>query len=88
MEAVTDQLAVSAGLKRYEIANLARPGHERPQPPVLASSPVPRDRAGAHASDGGLGRWWNAASLEGYLAALRPLDGSAPKLATRWTRAA
>ena len=81
MEAVTDELAASAGLRRYEIANLARPGHESRhnllywrRRPYLAIGP------GAHASDGGLERWWNAASLQGYLAALRPLDGSAPRL--------
>jgi oxygen-independent coproporphyrinogen-3 oxidase len=81
MDAITDALAGAAGFRRYEIANLARPGHESRhnllywrRRPYLAIGP------GAHASDGGLERWWNAASLRGYLSALRPADGSAPTL--------
>ena len=70
-----------AGLRRYEIANLARPGHESRhnllywrRRPYLAIGP------GAHASDGGLVRSWNAASLSGYLDALRPTDDRPPRL--------
>lgn len=71
MELLTDELATSAGLRRYEIANLARPGFESRhnllywrRRPVLAIGP------GAHAFDGGRRRTWNAARLEGYLTAL------------------
>ncbi len=71
MELLTDELAVAAGIERYEIANLARPGQESRhnrlywrRRPYLALGP------GAHASDGALTRTWNAAGLDGYLAAL------------------
>jgi oxygen-independent coproporphyrinogen-3 oxidase len=71
MELLTDELAASAGLRRYEIANLARPGFEARhnllywrRRPVLAIGP------GAHAFDGDRRRRWNAAPLEPYLAAL------------------
>jgi oxygen-independent coproporphyrinogen-3 oxidase len=79
MELLTDELAEAAGLRRYEIANLARPGHESRhnllywrRRPVLALGP------GAHAFDGVRVRTWNAARLDGYLAALaagRPPPG-------------
>ncbi len=72
MELLTDELAAAAGLRRYEIANLARPGRESRhnllywhRRPYLALGP------GAHASDGALRRTWNAARLDGYIAALR-----------------
>jgi oxygen-independent coproporphyrinogen-3 oxidase len=71
MESLSDELAGAAGLARYEIANLARPGFESRhnllywrRRPYLAIGP------GAHASDGNLVRSWNAARLDGYLAAL------------------
>ena len=71
MELLTDELTGAAGLRRYEIANLARPGHESRhnllywhRRPYLALGP------GAHASDGGLVRSWNAARLDGYIGAL------------------
>jgi len=71
MELLTDELATAAGLERYEIANLARPGRESRhnllywrRRPYLALGP------GAHASDGALRRTWNAARLDGYLARL------------------
>jgi oxygen-independent coproporphyrinogen-3 oxidase len=71
MERLTDELASAAGLRRYEIANLARPGEESRhnrlywrRRPYLALGP------GAHASDGGLTRSWNAARLDAYTAAL------------------
>ncbi len=77
MEMLTDELAVSAGLRRYEIANLARPGFESRhnllywrRRPVLAVGP------GAHAFDGRQRRSWNAARLDRYLAALS--DGRLP----------
>jgi oxygen-independent coproporphyrinogen-3 oxidase len=71
MELLTDELAAAAGLRRYEIANLARPGHESRhnllywrRRPHLAIGP------GAHAFDGVRTRSWNAARLDPYLAAL------------------
>jgi oxygen-independent coproporphyrinogen-3 oxidase len=71
MELLTDELTAEAGFVRYEIANLARPGHESRhnllywrRRPYLAVGP------GAHASDGALTRIWNAARLDGYLGAL------------------
>jgi len=77
MELITDELAGAAGLERYEVANLARPGQESRHNllywrrcPYLALGP------GAHASDGALRRTWNAARLEGYIGALG--DGRLP----------
>jgi oxygen-independent coproporphyrinogen III oxidase len=77
MELLTDELAALAGLRRYEIANLARSGFESRhnllywrRRPVLAIGP------GAHAFDGRRRRSWNAARLDGYLAALS--DGRLP----------
>lgn len=71
MELLTDDLVGEAGLRRYEIANVARPGHESRhnllywrRRPYLAIGP------GAHASDGAARRWWNAARLDGYVASL------------------
>ena len=71
MEAITDEMAAAAGLVRYEIANLARPGQESQhnllywrRRPYLALGP------GAHASDGALRRTWNAARLDRYIDAL------------------
>jgi oxygen-independent coproporphyrinogen-3 oxidase len=77
MEVLTDELAEPAGLRRYEVANLARPGHESRhnllywrRRPYLALGP------GAHASDGALRRSWNAARLDRYMGALE--RGSLP----------
>jgi oxygen-independent coproporphyrinogen-3 oxidase len=77
MELLTDELAEAAGLHRYEIANLARPGFASRhnllywrRRPYLAIGP------GAHASDGARQRTWNGAPLDGYLAALA--DGRLP----------
>jgi oxygen-independent coproporphyrinogen-3 oxidase len=71
MELLTDELAAAAGMRRYEIANLARPGHESRhnllywrRRPHLAIGP------GAHAFDGARTRSWNAAPLDAYLTAL------------------
>jgi oxygen-independent coproporphyrinogen-3 oxidase len=71
MELLTDDLASAAGLRRYEVANLARPGRQSRhnllywrRRPYLALGP------GAHASDGHRRRSWNAARLDGYIEAL------------------
>jgi oxygen-independent coproporphyrinogen-3 oxidase len=94
MELLTDELAWPAGLRRYEIANLARPGHESRhnllywrRRPYLALGP------GAHASDGARRRTWNAAPLPGYLGALAagrlpPGDGDEVDAATALAEAA
>ncbi len=75
MELLTDELAEAAGLRRYEIANLARPGYESRhnllywhRRPYLALGP------GAHASDGVQQRTWNAARLDRYVAALEAAE--------------
>lgn len=71
MELLTDELTEAAGLQRYEIANLARPGYESRhnllywrRRPYLGLGP------GAHASDGRRRRTWNAARLDRYIEAL------------------
>jgi oxygen-independent coproporphyrinogen-3 oxidase len=71
MELLTDELAGAAGLRRYEIANLARPGFESRhnllywrRRPYLGIGP------GAHSFDGARRRRWNAASLRAYTEAL------------------
>ncbi len=71
MELIADAMSGAAGLRRYEVANLARPRRESRhnllywrRRPYLAVGP------GAHASDGALRRWWNAARLDGYIDAL------------------
>jgi oxygen-independent coproporphyrinogen-3 oxidase len=70
----------AAGFRGYEISNWARPGHESvhnlaywERRPYEALGP------GAHAFDGRVRRW-NAARLDGYLAALAPADGGSPRL--------
>ena len=71
----------AAGLRRYEIANLARPGpREPPQPPLLAPSAVPRDRAGSARVRRRARALLERGAAAGYLDALRPHDGSAPRL--------
>jgi oxygen-independent coproporphyrinogen-3 oxidase len=76
--AATDRLA-SAGYRGYEISNWARPGHEsRHDLAYWTRRPYEAAGPGAHAFDG-LTRRWNAARLDGYVAALTPADG-APRL--------
>ncbi|CAN5764829.1 radical SAM family heme chaperone HemW [soil metagenome] len=81
MEAVSEELLAAAGLRRYEIANWARPGHAARhnllywrRRPYLAIGP------GAHGSDGGLERTWNAAALDAYLGALAADEAGAATL--------
>jgi oxygen-independent coproporphyrinogen-3 oxidase len=60
----------------YEISNWARPGHEsRHNIAYWERRPYEAVGPGAHAFDG-TNRRWNAARLDGYLAALTPADGS------------
>jgi oxygen-independent coproporphyrinogen-3 oxidase len=65
-----------AGYRGYEISNWARPGHEsRHNLAYWRREPYEAAGPGAHAFDGRVRRW-NAARLDGYLAALMP-DGAA-----------
>lgn len=75
----TERLA-EAGWRGYEISNWARPGHEsRHNLAYWERRPYEAVGPGAHAFDGATRRW-NAARFEGYLAALAPADGAAPRL--------
>ena len=68
------------GWHGYEISNWARPGHESRHNLVYwERRPYEAVGPGAHAFDG-VTRRWNAARLEGYLAALTPPAGGAPAL--------
>ena len=68
----------AAGFRGYEISNWARPGHESRHNLVYWRR-LPHEAVGpgAHAFDGAVRRW-NAARLDGYLAALAPAAGRAP----------
>ena len=69
-----------AGWRGYEISNWARPGHESRHNLVYwERRPYEAVGPGAHAFDGVVRRW-NAARLDGYVAAVRPGDGSRPRL--------
>ena len=62
----------------YEISNWAKPGHEsRHNLTYWGRLPYEAVGPGAHAFDG-VTRRWNAARLDGYVAALTPADGSPP----------
>jgi oxygen-independent coproporphyrinogen-3 oxidase len=66
------------GWRGYEISNWARPGHEsRHNLTYWERRPYEAVGPGAHAFDG-VTRRWNAARLDGYVAALVPGDGRAP----------
>jgi putative oxygen-independent coproporphyrinogen III oxidase len=68
------------GWRGYEISNWARPGHESRHNLVYwERRPYEAIGPGAHAFDG-LKRRWNAARLDGYVAALCPADGARPRL--------
>jgi oxygen-independent coproporphyrinogen-3 oxidase len=68
------------GWHGYEISNWARPGHESRHNLVYwERGPYEAVGPGAHAFDG-MTRRWNAARLEGYVGALAPADGGAPRL--------
>ena len=81
MDAAADRVLTATGLRRYEIANWARPGREsRHNLAYWQRLPYEALGPGAHAFDGDRERRWNAARLDGYLAALRPADGRRPRL--------
>lgn len=68
-------LLADAGYRGYEISNWARPGHEsRHNLAYWRREAVEAVGPGAHAFDG-TRRRWNAARLDGYLAALAPVSG-------------
>ena len=68
------------GWRGYEISNWARPGHESRHNLVYwERRPYEAVGPGTHAFDG-VTRRWNAARLAGYLGALAPTDGAAPRL--------
>jgi oxygen-independent coproporphyrinogen-3 oxidase len=68
------------GWRGYEISNWARPGHESRHNLVYwERRPYEAIGPGAHAFDGATRRW-NAARLDGYVAALTPAGRSAPRL--------
>jgi oxygen-independent coproporphyrinogen-3 oxidase len=67
----------AAGLRGYEISNWGRPGHEsRHNLAYWRRDPYEAVGPGAHAFDG-VTRRWNAARLDGYLAALAAAAGGA-----------
>jgi putative oxygen-independent coproporphyrinogen III oxidase len=70
----------AVGWRGYEISNWARPGHEsRHNLAYWERRPYEAVGPGAHAFDG-RARRWNAARLDGYIAALTPPDGARPSL--------
>jgi oxygen-independent coproporphyrinogen-3 oxidase len=80
MYELADRRLVASGFSWYEISNWARPGHRsRHNLAYWRRQPCEAVGPGAHAFDG-LVRRWNAARLDGYVAALAPWDGSAPQL--------
>ena len=83
MDALTDAMLGAAGIARYELSNHARPGHaSRHNRGYWLRRPIAAVGPGAHAFDGAAARAWNAARLDGWLAALLPADGP-PTAATR-----
>ena len=70
----------AAGFRGYEISNWAQPGHESRHNLVYwRREPYEAVGPGAHAFDRSMRRW-NAARLDGYLAALAPGSGGVPVL--------
>jgi oxygen-independent coproporphyrinogen III oxidase len=80
MYELAERRLAAANLAWYEISNWARPGHRsRHNLAYWRRQPYEAVGPGAHAFDGATRRW-NAARLDGYIAALRPPDGGAPSL--------
>jgi oxygen-independent coproporphyrinogen-3 oxidase len=75
MYELADRRLAAAGYAWYEISNWARPGHESRHNQVYwQRKPYEAVGPGAHAFDGAARRW-NAARLDGYIAALIPDPG-------------
>jgi oxygen-independent coproporphyrinogen-3 oxidase len=80
MYELADRRLAAAGLDWYEISNWARPKHRsRHNQAYWEGRAWEAVGPGAHAFDG-VRRRWNAARLDGYLAALVPLDGAGRRL--------
>jgi oxygen-independent coproporphyrinogen-3 oxidase len=80
MYELADRRLAAAGLDWYEISNWARPGHRsRHNQAYWQGRSWEAVGPGAHAFDG-VRRRWNAARLDGYLAALVPPDETPPRL--------
>jgi oxygen-independent coproporphyrinogen-3 oxidase len=80
MYGLADERLARAGLAWYEISNWARPGHRsRHNLAYWEGRAWEAAGPGAHAYDGATRRW-NAARLDGYLAALLPGGGGPPRL--------
>jgi oxygen-independent coproporphyrinogen-3 oxidase len=76
-----EETLAAVGFAWYELSNWARPGHEaRHNLAYWRGDSWEALGPGAHAYDGGARRRWNAARLDGYLAALRPNGGGRPRL--------
>jgi oxygen-independent coproporphyrinogen-3 oxidase len=81
MYEMADDAFAAAGLEWYEISNWSRPGREsRHNLTYWLGGAWEAVGPGAHAFDGDRTRRWNAARLDGYLAALTPTDGSPSRL--------
>jgi putative oxygen-independent coproporphyrinogen III oxidase len=77
---LADRRLRQAGLEWYEISNWARPGRQsRHNLAYWRREPYEAVGPGAHAFDGEVRRW-NAARLDGYLAALTPAPGHTAEL--------
>ncbi len=77
--AEADGLLTEAGLRWYELSNWARPGHEsRHNLAYWHHDPYEAAGPGAHAFDGLGTRRWNAARLDGYVAALAATPARLP----------
>jgi oxygen-independent coproporphyrinogen-3 oxidase len=80
MYELADARLAAAGHDWYEISNWARPGHaSRHNRGYWEGRAWEAVGPGAHAFDG-VSRRWNAARLDGYLAALLPADGQPSRL--------
>lgn len=79
--AVARTRLAAAGYEGYELSNWARPARAcRHNLVYWRREPYEAVGPGAHAFDGVLGRRWNAARLDRYIAALLPADGSGARL--------
>jgi oxygen-independent coproporphyrinogen-3 oxidase len=73
MYELADDLLSAAGLRWYELSNWSLPGGaSRHNTTYWSGAAWEAVGPGAHAFDGALTRRWNAARLDGYLAALLP----------------